>query len=412
MLATPFFDKPVSQLEFADVRRFLERRVREGYRLDYKREPGPTLIHAACAFANSSGGYIVVGVSDRADDTPDLDDLRGVDDNQLRSARDLILNHTRPPVRFEMRPVELPGKPGRHLLVIYVEESAAAPHEVTQGGTRIRVRRADTTADIGIDEIEALMERRKARSQPITTALRSMDAAGWFGFPSQPHDPVVAAVMRPHRVPDFRFAWSEALDDTLERFALERGVVEREARLTPRASGVAISLPGADYYRRRVEVGDDGLIACVRLLEPRPVEGLRDEVGAVALEDLLAAFFRTLRFAADVYRLIEYADEMEVWLSLQGFYGTRLLLAGESGGQEIAGPMPQGLAIPQIVSHKEYVRLDAHGGHSIGNATLLAITRWVSRCFGARLSDDALRHYARAASDRSTGFGMAVGNED
>ncbi len=410
MIATPFFDKPVSQLDFSDVRRFLERRVREGYRLDYKRKANSKLIDTACAFANSSGGYIIVGVSDKADDMPDLDALPGVDSGELRSARDLILGNTRPPVRIEVQPVELPNKSEHYLLVIYVEESPAAPHEVTHSGMpRIRVRRADTTADIGIDDIEVLMTRRNLRSQPIESALGSMDAAAWFRFPSQPHDPVLAVVTRPRRAPDFRFDWNEALDDTIERFALERRVAESGAQLIPHASGVVIGRPGELDYRQRVEVGDDGLIACAHLLAPQPIAGSRD-VNAVALEDVLVSFFRMLRFAADAYRTVggAYVDEAEVWLSMQGFYGTRLRLAGRPADREVAGPMPQSLAIPQIVSYKEYVRLGTHGDYSIHGSTFLAITRWVSRCFGARLSEEALRDYARAASDRSTIFGATV----
>jgi hypothetical protein len=397
MINTPFFDKPVPRLEFPDVRRFLEREVREGYRLDYKREPGNKLIHTACAFANSSGGYIVVGVSDTAGDMPDLDDLPGVDDRQLRSARDLILGNTRPPVRLEVQPVELPDKPGRYLLVIYVEESPAAPHEVTMGGTRIRVRRADTNADIGIDDIEGLMARRSLRPQPIEAALASRHAAAWFHLPSQPDEPILAAAMRPRRTPDLRFGWSEALDDTVERLALGRHVVEPTARLIPRPSGVVIGRPGEVDSRQRVELGDDGLITCARVLVPETIAGSPD-TKAIALDDALATYSRMLRFAADVYRLVEYVDEMEVWLSLQGFYSTRLRLAGPDGGPVLAGPMPQSLATPQIVSHTEYVRLGKHGGLSIGNLTFLAITRWVSRCFGARLSEETLRGYAAAAT--------------
>ncbi len=268
MIARPFFDKPVSQLDFLDVRRFLERRVREGYRLDYKRAVSSKLIDTACAFANSSGGYIILGVSDKADDMPDLDALPGVDARQLRSATDMILGN---------------------------------------------------------------------------------------------------------RAPDFRFDWNETLDDTIERFALERGVVERGAQLIPRASGVAIGRPGEINYRQRVEVGDDGLIACAHLLAPRPIAGSPD-VNAVALEDVLVSFFRMLRFAADAYRAVggAYVDEAEVWLSMQGFYGTRLRLAGRPADREVAGPMPQSLAIPQIVSYKEYVRLGTHGDYSIHGSTFLS----------------------------------------
>lgn len=96
-------DKHDSELTFADLEGFLDRQIGEGLQLDYKQQVTQDIAQTACAFANTSGGHIIVGVDEvRAPDQPDkpnAESVPGVEGKHKASARDFIIGRTRPPGR-------------------------------------------------------------------------------------------------------------------------------------------------------------------------------------------------------------------------------------------------------------------------------------------------------------------------
>lgn len=59
-----FGDKRLHQVEHADLMAFLSERREEGVRLDYKENWTPKIVATACAFANTYGGYLLLGVKE------------------------------------------------------------------------------------------------------------------------------------------------------------------------------------------------------------------------------------------------------------------------------------------------------------------------------------------------------------
>ena len=160
------FGKPLDELDIADLRAFLNQQVPEGPSLDYKRELTADLPDTACAFANTAGGYIVVGVGEGAkEDLPDPDNVPGLD--QSKKPRSAVVNRitsrTRPTVVPNVSvPIELDDGSGRVVLVIHVKESIDAPHEVMGTSPRILVRRGTKNEPIGLIDVERLTSRRNA----------------------------------------------------------------------------------------------------------------------------------------------------------------------------------------------------------------------------------------------------------
>jgi predicted HTH transcriptional regulator len=59
------FGVPLDKLSFGAIQEFCEQRVPEGSVLDYKEAiTSTTLSKTACAFANTFGGAIIIGVKD------------------------------------------------------------------------------------------------------------------------------------------------------------------------------------------------------------------------------------------------------------------------------------------------------------------------------------------------------------
>lgn len=55
-------NKPVAEITFEDVEVFCRQKRKEGPRLDYKREFNDAHVKLICAFANTLGGIIILGV--------------------------------------------------------------------------------------------------------------------------------------------------------------------------------------------------------------------------------------------------------------------------------------------------------------------------------------------------------------
>ena len=92
----------------------------EGYRIEFKKTLDKTLINEVCAFANSSGGYILIGVAD--DKT-----IKGIDtSNRTRSKIQDILNRLQPKldVNIEVK---------KNLIVIQIPEGQEKPYTGPRG---------------------------------------------------------------------------------------------------------------------------------------------------------------------------------------------------------------------------------------------------------------------------------------
>lgn len=180
--------KDPSQITYADLDAFLQTRQPEGLRLDYKREKPRDLEKLIAAFANTSGGLIILGVEARqVDNTPvwpperGMPESPGLDEAVTAVARDGIY----PPVRIECSPV-IPNERlhGHSLYVIRVDESREAPHAV-EGGRKVYIRTGSTSkpldlADIG--RIRYLFDRRVKAEQERDQLVHETVRAYWSGF--------------------------------------------------------------------------------------------------------------------------------------------------------------------------------------------------------------------------------------
>ncbi len=92
----------------------------EGYHIEFKQDLDKSLIDEVCAFANSSGGHILMGVSDKGE-------IKGIDTgNRIRSKIQDILNKLEPKLKTS---IEIKEK----LIVIHVPEGEEKPYGSARG---------------------------------------------------------------------------------------------------------------------------------------------------------------------------------------------------------------------------------------------------------------------------------------
>ncbi len=129
-MITSIFGKPLNEVTTDDVRVFCDSQIKEGVNLDYKKDlsSSKSLMKAIASFANTRGGWILVGVEDNKDDKPVIP-ARGIDfqDHLTLTVTNMVLSHMSPPT-IPVYHVCPPDKNNKTFLVMYVPESHEAPH--------------------------------------------------------------------------------------------------------------------------------------------------------------------------------------------------------------------------------------------------------------------------------------------
>lgn len=164
----------------------------ESRSLDFKRISSKhgRIIETICAFANSEGGLLVIGVGDAKDLKPGAKPesrLFGIEENPegFDDLRRHIMERFAPPIErlhWLRLPCELhDGKPG-HIVLLRVEKSELV-HSVVGDGTWTRMDARNR--EMNAAEIADLHYRRGVRSavsEPVPVALELLETEAWKRF--------------------------------------------------------------------------------------------------------------------------------------------------------------------------------------------------------------------------------------
>lgn len=158
--------KPLDEIKYIDVEAFClaTPRPREGLRLDYKQAIPDDLARLISAFANTSGGMIIVSVKSDAKNEPEWPPIGlALKTGLLEQFTQISQQAIYPAVMIETSSfLEDSNDPGKGVIVVRVHESPGAPHAV-DGGRRIYERTGDVNHPINyahVDRIERLLTRR------------------------------------------------------------------------------------------------------------------------------------------------------------------------------------------------------------------------------------------------------------
>jgi len=154
-----------SKIDFKVLKIFCSQQISEGLRIEYKRDfpKNADLAKTICAFANTAGGIILIGVeADKEKNVPtDIPGIPITEGTELKVVN-ICLSHILPRMVPEIRLCPFKSDDGteRGVLFIRVEMSYTPPHYVSQ--TReilVRVNSANERADL--QTIEDLIDKRK-----------------------------------------------------------------------------------------------------------------------------------------------------------------------------------------------------------------------------------------------------------
>ena len=174
------FTKSLSQLTSADLQELLDDDAVENVRLEFKSEiPGKDeTLKKLSAFANTFGGYMVVGASARSADGR-IDALPGVDaqSGYKQTIVQWCFAGTSPPLTVEVSDaIPTPAGDGKVCYVAYTAESDIAPHFLN-GRKGVYVRTDEFSARFEArladeNELRHLLDRRKLIQERRTALVQ------------------------------------------------------------------------------------------------------------------------------------------------------------------------------------------------------------------------------------------------
>jgi len=159
-------------------------RTQEGYLLDFKATWSDTALKAVAAFANTFGGILVLGVSDkdgRADEIVGIPSQRHELKTRIAS---MIASNISPTPPYEIRDVAFTDGSGRHLCIVRVRKSNSL-YLFTKGQSPVYVRNEDQSVPANSARLQALLATRGAVSSPADTAASQSAVFSQFLYVTQ-----------------------------------------------------------------------------------------------------------------------------------------------------------------------------------------------------------------------------------
>lgn len=168
------FSKPIDKLNIDDVRTFCREGVKEGFTIDYKVDIPKNLAKTVCAFANTYGGIVLIGIDeDRTTGKPVTDDqgnpmIHGIpmEEGLYDRITQIILSNIHPPLFPEIGVVPFEND-AKAVIVIRIPESEHTPYAVDQNRS-IYVRTDSMNAPeerATVEQLEWLQGRRRKATE-------------------------------------------------------------------------------------------------------------------------------------------------------------------------------------------------------------------------------------------------------
>jgi Putative DNA-binding domain len=163
------YSAPISQLKASDLTELLQEQAVENTRLEFKREvpDKDETLKKLSSFANTFGGFVVVGAGARSKDGR-IEDLRGVAEvpGYKQKIVDWCFKECSPPITVDVsNPIPTTDNSGKVCYVISVEESDVAPHFLNgRKGVWIRTNEFSGRFDAALaneNELQQLLRRRQ-----------------------------------------------------------------------------------------------------------------------------------------------------------------------------------------------------------------------------------------------------------
>jgi hypothetical protein len=333
------FTKPLSQLTTADLQELLDDAAVENVRLEFKSEiPGKDeTLKKLSSFANTFGGYMVVGASARSTDGR-IESLTGVDaqPGYKQKVVQWCFGGASPPLTVEVSdPIPTPASDGKVCYVAHTSESDVAPHFLN-GRKGIYVRTDEFSARFEArladeSEVRHLLDRRKLIQERRVALLQrarkrfqryAIKRAEEFAAKAEPgqREKKLGANLTLSVVP--RFPARPILEETKLRPLIERNTLPWRQTMFPKTYNPIISQhesvivlhPEADFSLFEADIW--GL-----LFYGTNLEGAARGLVGIHLRHLAGCVLLFLRHSSEMLKAMGYSGPILIELTLASILG-------------------------------------------------------------------------------------------
>lgn len=313
ILISSLFVIELSQLTFDDVRRFCDQGFSEGLRIEYKREFTNNLKLAGtiCAFANTQGGIILIGVeADKKMNTPQA--IPGVELKEGLEERviNICYNNISPVVTPEVKVCDFKSdltmnSSDRDVVFIRVSQSYIAPHYLLRNN-KIQVRLHSRNALADLRTIESLLNRRdEVRSSSARSSGGTMCNLKQITVDNKIFESVVII---PQYAIDPIIPFNKENNDWLFQTINEYMYYNEQRPKPDQLTYVKLNSP--KKITRICRIRDDG-----RITFQRPVRLDKNEYNAIESIELL---LKALKVIQKIYSHFGFYGDLAIGLTIMG----------------------------------------------------------------------------------------------
>ncbi len=328
------FTKPLNEITYDDVVAFCGEGYEESVNLDYKKDFPKDLEKSISAFANTSGGVIVIGVEEE-NNRPKAP-FEGID--YVEKAEDRVWNinigNVYPPVEISVKSLPNNDK-SKMFVLIRIPESHEAPHAILNK-THTHIRTGNRTKPeelVNFDQLEWLLNKRKKSEELRELSLMRAEArfvtiCRVRGVPSPNGELTLSFIPQYPRRP---FCSVEDLDDIFNRIRIANkgGMVFPElSRQSEFIQGgtASYSIEKDHDYLFYTELNPLGLVFFKEnLADYGTLPGIVEPEWYMRLIRLLARLDLALDFVSQLYSSLGFWGVFQTKISLRKLTGVRII---------------------------------------------------------------------------------------
>jgi hypothetical protein len=157
-------------------------RMQEGYLLDFKATWSDSALKTVAAFANTFGGLLIVGVSEKDGRAEQLVGIAWQGQELKTSIASAIASNISPTPPYEIRDLAFPDGSGRHLGIVRVRKGNSLYLLTKKGEHPVYVRNEDESRPADSARLQALLATRSFSAHPSPCVSQRQPPVGALGF--------------------------------------------------------------------------------------------------------------------------------------------------------------------------------------------------------------------------------------